>query len=231
MIRDAVKLLTSGVLGVELWAVALLVNVVGLISTVMLDEAIFPRFGAGLQAVLVLVLFTCVAGIFVTMWKMTRALGLAQDDEQGSVGAWIGWGVLAGLPSILMILALKTDGDVAPPHWWLNSLLISTAGCITVPVIVHATGRAINRDGPTLGAICDYWIKNYGRLFLAYFLASVPLTLVTDGLDAFGRPTQTDAILSTLVSSILYFVSATLGIAIAVIAYREAEAGRPLTAA
>lgn len=226
MIRDALKLLSSGIVSIELWTVAVLANVVGLTSTVMLDEEMFPSFGVGLQAILVFAVFASAAGIFVTAWKITRLLGLAQDSEQGGVAAWLGWGLIAVVPSVLMILALETDGDVTPPHWWLNSLLISTATCVTVPVIVHANGRAINREGPTFGAICDYWIKNYGRLFLAYFLATVPLTLISDGLDAFGRPTPTDAILSTMVSAILYFLSTMAGIAITVIAYREAEARR-----
>jgi len=54
--------------------------------------------------------------------------------------------------------------------------------------------------------------------------------MISDALDHYGKSTPAVAILSTFVASILYFIVTVLTIAVTVIAYREAEAGKPLSA-
>lgn len=229
MIRDAIKLVLSGIVSTKLWIAAMLANVGTLVLVEFLDQELFPNMGAAVTATLVGVLIVGAVGIFVTLWKLTRKLGRAKADEHGDIGSWIGWGIVSALPAIPFI-ALLDFGAEAPPLWWFNSLLVAVTMCLAVPVAVHASGRAINAAGPSLGVIFDYWLKNYFRLFIAYFAVSAPVELVSDALNRFGRGTSQEAILGSFIVSTMYFISSILAIAITVLAYREAEAHQPSTA-
>lgn len=229
MITDSVKLIFSGAISTKLWIAALLANVGAMTLSVFIDDELFPGLGVGATALLTIILIAGVIALFVTLWKLTRAMALVHADEQGDVGAWIVWGVVAMLPGSLISLLLVFGSD-KPLFWLLNSFISGAASCLLVPLLVHAAGRAINRNSPSRTSIIDYWWSRYARLFVAYFIASVPLTMISDALDHYGKSTPTVAILSTFVSSILYFIVTLLTIAVTVIAYREAEASRPLSA-
>ena len=192
-----------------------------------LDNELFPELGVGTHAVLALALFLGLAGVFVTSWQLTRALANAKSDERGFVGSWFGWGVVAVMPSVLVIGLFEIRRETSA-LWWFESIVVSLVASMTVPILVHAAGRAINDNGPSLGMICDYWLGNFGRLFVAFFLATAPLTFICDGLYEFGQATPTDAILSSFVSTVLSLASALLTLSITVVAYREAEAAWPL---
>lgn len=229
MITDSVKLIFSGVISTKLWVAALLTNVGVMTLSVFTDDELFPHISVGASALLTIGLIVGVIGLFVTLWNLTRVLALARADEQGGVGPWIGWGFVAMLP-VLPLFILFDFASGNQPFWLLSSFVLAAASCLLVPISVHATGRAINRNGPSLGTIFDYWLARYTRLFVAYFIVSVPLTMISDGLDNYGNSTPTDAVLTAFATSILYFIVTLLGIAVTVIAYREAEAGKPLSA-
>lgn len=228
MITDSVKLIFSGAISTKLWVAALLANVGAMTLTAFLDDELFPDLSVGATALLTISLIVGVIGLFVTRWKLTRALALAHADEQGGVGPWLGWGFVAMLPVLPLFILLDFASD-KQPFWLLSSFVFAAASCLLVPISVHATGRAINQNGPSLSAIFDYWLARYTRLFVAYFIVSVPLTMISDALDNYGNSTPTDAVLTTFATSILYFIVTLLSIAVTVIAYREAEASRPLS--
>ncbi len=225
MIRDAIKLILSGVISAKLWVAAALANVGTLVLATFLDDQLFPQIGDIAKAVLGLAFVIGVIGLFATLWKLTRTLGMAKSDEQGAVGPWIGWSIIALLPALLLIIALEFGSD-APLPWWINSFIFSVTMCLNVPITVHANGKAINANGLSIGEICFYWLKNYPRLFVAYLLISLPFILLSDAIDWYALGTKSDAIWRSIMSSTLNFISALLGIAITVTAYREAEASR-----
>lgn len=229
MITDSVKLIFSGAISTKLWLAAIVANVGVLTLFAFKDDNLFPDLSGGTTAILSISIIVGAIASIVTHWKLTRAMALVHADEQGDVGAWIVWGVVAMLPSSLISFFLVFGTD-KPIFWLLDSFISGATSCLLVPLLVHAAGRAINRNGPSRTSIIDYWWSRYARLFVAYFIASVPLTMIWDALDHYGKSTPTVAILSTFVSSILYFIVTLLTIAVTVIAYREAEAGRPLSA-
>jgi hypothetical protein len=229
VITDSVKLIFSGVISTQLWFAALLANVGVMTLLAFTDDELFPNLSGGATAILSIIIIVGAIAFFVTHWKLTRAMALVHADEQGDVGAWIVWSVVAMLPGSLISLLLVFGSD-KPLFWLLNSFISGAASCLLVPLLVHAAGRAINRNSPSRASIIDYWWSRYARLFVAYFIASVPLTMISDALDHYGKSTPAVAILSTFVSSILYFIVTVLTIAVTVIAYREAEAGKPLSA-
>jgi len=197
--------------------------------SVFIDDELFPDLSVGATALLTISLIIGVIALVVTHWNLTRALALSHADEQGDVGPWIGWSIVAILPVLPLSFLLDSASD-KQPFWLLSSFVFAAASCLLVPISVHATGRAINQNGPSLGAIFDYWLARYTRLFIAYLLVSVPLTMISDALYNYGKSSQTVAVLTAFATSILYFIVTLLSIAVTVIAYREAEAGRPLSA-
>lgn len=229
MITDSVKLIFSGVISTQLWFSALLANVGAMTLLVFTDDELFPDRRDGASVFLLISLIVGTIALVVTHWKLTRAMAMAHSDEQGDVGAWIVWGVVAMLPGSLISLLLVFGSD-KPLFWLLNSFISGAASCLLVPLLVHAAGRAINRNSPSRNSIIDYWWSRYKRLFVAYFIASVPLTMFSDALDHYGKSTPTVAVFSAFVSSILYFIITLLTIAVTVIAYREAEVGKPVSA-
>lgn len=228
MIGNSVRLIRSGVISAKLWAASFLANVGTMTLSVFLDDELFPALSVGAKALLSIGLIFGVIAMFSTIWNLTRAMAFATVDEKGGVGPWIGWGFVVIVP-IIPLMILLDFASTDQRFWLLSSFTIAASICLLVPFAVHATGRAINRKGASIGTILDYWLPRYGRLFIAYFIASVPLTMICDALDNYGRTTQIDAILTGLAVSILYYIITLLGIAVTVIAYREAEAGRSMS--
>lgn len=229
MITDSVKLIFSGVISTQLWFSALLANVGVMTLLAFTDDELFPNLSGGATAILSISIILGAIASIVTHWKLTRAMALAHADEQGDVGAWIVWGVVAMLPAAIISILLYIGSD-KQPFWLLSSFISGAASCLLVPLLVHAAGCAINRNSPSRNSIIDYWWSRYKRLFVAYFIASVPLTMFSDALDHYGKSTPTVAVFSAFVSSILYFIITLLTIAVTVIAYREAEVGKPVSA-
>lgn len=228
MITDSVKLVFSGVISTQLWFAALLANVGVMTLLAFTDDALFPDLSGGTTVILSISIIVGAIAFFVTHWKLTRAMALVHADEQGDVGAWIVWSIVAMLPAAIISLLLYFGSD-KQPFWLLSSFISAAASCLLVPLLVHAAGRAINRNSPSRTSVIDYWWSRYKRLFVAYFIASAPLTMISDALYHYGKSTPTVAILSAFASSILYFIVTLFTIAITVIAYREAEAGKPLS--
>ncbi len=229
MIRDAVNLIISGVVSRKLWIIAFIANVGTMSSFAFFDVGADADPDIGFLGLLAIGLIIGVVAIFVTSWMLTRALARTKYDEQGGVGAWIGWGVVSTTPIMLAAILLYFTFE-EQPHWLIVSIILEISMCITSPFLVLAAGRAINRNGPQTRSILNYWLGRYGRLFFGYFVAAVPLTLIADAIGEFGRATPTNLVLTGLASAILYFCSSILVIAVTVVAYREAEAGRPSTA-
>lgn len=228
MITDSVKLVFSGVISTQLWFATLVANVGVMTLLAFTDDALFPDFSGGATVILSINIIVGTIALLVTHWKLTRAMALVHADEQGDVGEWIVWSVVAMLPAAIISLLLYFGSD-KQPFWLLSSFISAAASCLLVPLLVHATGCAINRNSPSRTSVIDYWWSQYKRLFVAYFIASAPLTMIIDALYHYGKSTPTVAVLSAFASSILYFIVTLLTIAITVIAYREAEAGKPLS--
>jgi hypothetical protein len=225
MFDRVIERILSGRVSGTLWLSALLANVIGLGSTAFLDERVLPEprwFQIGGVALLLMI---AVVMMFYTAWEMIRRLGDARRDERGSFAAWIGWSIVATMPAALFVGFWEAGRDGAE-NWWFSSLAFSILLALAVPLFIHADGRAINAKGPPLSRTMEFARKNYGRIFGAYLLASLPFALVTDGLNALNIESKSMIIGLAILSALVGFVSSILCMAITVTAFREAEAGQ-----
>jgi hypothetical protein len=225
MFDRVIDRILSGRVSWKLWLSALLANVIGLGSTAFLDERVLPEPSWFQIGGLALLLMIAVVVIIYTAWEMIRRLGDARPHERGSFAAWVGWSIVGIMPAALFVGFLEAGWDVAE-NWWFSSLAFSILLALAVPLFIHADGRAINAEGPPLSCTMEFARKNYGRIFGAYLLASLPFALVTDGLDALNIESKSTIIALAIFSALIGFVSSILCIAITVTAFREAEEGQ-----
>jgi CDP-diglyceride synthetase len=225
MFDRVIERILSGRVSGKLWLSALLANVIGLGSTAFLDERVLPEPSWFQIGGLVLLLLIAVVTIIYTAWEMIRRLGDARPHEQGSFAAWIGWSIVAIMPAALFVGVLETIW-AAKASWWFSSLAFSVLQVLAVPLLIHADGRAINAEGPPLSRTMEFARKNYGRIFGAYILATLPSGLAIDGLDNLDVESTSLIIVLAILSALIGFVSSILCIAITVTAFREAEEGQ-----
>jgi hypothetical protein len=176
------------------------------------------------------VLAFLVIGVFFTalmlscFYRLTRELA----DDQGRSGAfwpWVGWGVLAILPYLIWMVALSI-WDFEADYFWLDTFSYIALSALTVLLLVHASGRAIDTAGPAISAILSYWRPDYHRLMLAYLLLTAPLVLAGELLEKFALEEWPLAIATSVTVSLAYVVSTLLGTSLTVEAFHQAERGR-----
>jgi hypothetical protein len=91
-------------------------------------------------------------GLLVITYLMSRRAGDPSADEIGSVGRWMGWGILAGIPVLLLVLGYAAiigfdDWIEAQSPFWLESLIYLIGAMVAMPLYALSTGRAINGGG------------------------------------------------------------------------------------
>ena len=104
------------------------------------------------------------AVILVGFWKLERATADYQD-RAGDFFAWIGWGTVAYSPiffGAIMIHRTSSDGE---PYYLESAYAVCAA--FLAPLLVHASGRAIDQHGPLLTFTWNYWSARYFHLFFA----------------------------------------------------------------
>jgi hypothetical protein len=223
MLNDIYARISSGRVSLKLWFLAYIANVLWVSIYVLLDEPAFsnPPWLHATGTFFAMPL--AIVFVFYTMWEIIRRLGNAKPDERGGLLQWIGWTFLAAFPLVLIYVMLGAVWNISE-YWWLESLVFSLSTVLVVPVLVHADGRAINAEGPTIGHTLKYVLKNYSRIFGAYMMALLPFALAGDGLQVFEVESKWATISLAFMSGTIGFLSSVLCIAITVTAYREAEA-------
>ena len=223
MLNDIYDRISSGRVSLTLWFLAYIANVSWFSIYVLLDESAFSNPPWLLETGKFFAMPLAIVFVFYTMWVITRRLGNAKPDERGGFLPWIGWTFLAALPSFLIYILLGAVWQISE-HWWLETLVFSLSIGLVVPLLVHANGRAINAEGPTIGHTLKYVLKNYSRIFGAYMMASLPFAMASDGLQVFEVESKWTIISLAIMSGTILFFSEVLCIAITVAAYRKAEA-------
>ena len=223
LIKNALDRILSNRVSPGLWAAAISVHILLFSLSIFFDDEPLSDPAPILVGGLVIFGIVLVVLYFVTLWKLTRSLGGASAAEHGDFASWFGWGIVAGLPSVLA-LGLFEYFDQISDRLWLGSVVFSFGLSLFTPILAHADGRAINAMGPSVSETAGYWFKNIGVIFVAYLAVSLPLGLAGSGIDAIKSSGMLTALGLSLASSAISFVSTILCIGVTVSAYREAEA-------
>ena len=197
----------SGLISWQLWLFALVTHLV--VDLALLgSEAVVEQedfyTALGLAALV---------AVIVAQWKFTRAFGEAPPEQHGSVGAWFGWTVVAFIPAVIILIAviwyLGVDAIEDPPA--TRSIMIGMAAVVALlsPVLVHASGRAINANGPSLTECFRGCQQFFFPLALGYFVISAGCWALGDWLLTFVEPSLVDpvAVGLSIGSALCYFVA------------------------
>jgi hypothetical protein len=126
-------------------------------------------------------------GLMIVYYLMSRHAGAASPDERGSVGGWLGWGLLSCLPWIALmlcaiaILGLDRWSNSEYPSW-VESITYVAASIVATPLSTMSTGRAINRDGASASRIFAYCKQHYAAIIGSSFALLLIPSLISDAL-------------------------------------------------
>ncbi len=116
--------------------------------------------------------------MFFVYWELTRAFA-DYEDKRGEFLYWLGWSIVSGIPVLLL-----TNGvfytQIGDDYMYGETIAYTFLAPVTAPLLVHASGRAIDADGPDIGEILAYWKPRYMVLFTAYFLVTSPFNFISE---------------------------------------------------
>jgi hypothetical protein len=175
--------------------------------------------------------------LFFVLWKASRILGLAPSAQLGSIGSWFGWnlvGISLSLTGLFLWVWTQEQAEDTLLETLATSLLTIILVAIMAPFLVHGTGRAINRDGPSIRTILLHWRTNWFYLAIAVIVVAVPLGFAGDALYHFFQtptgftPPNIVTIAGTSLLSAADFIIST---AIFVVAYELVVEAQPTNVA
>lgn len=152
-------------------------------------------------------------------WKLERSVASYQN-RRGDFFAWFGWSLLAYSPMIIGAIAMyriEPDGNVYLES--VNIMLVAS----TAPLLVHASGRAIDENGPPMSLIWSYWLSHYWTLAFAYLLSTGPLLVAGDIAWQLTVEGQLSVVVGNVVSGLLYLGGSVWAVALTVEAFHRAE--------
>ena len=201
---------------VGLWLILL----AGSFTPVLLDELFnldvdTPRLISFAFPVTILVFALVIFGF----WKLERSVANYQN-RRGDFFAWFGWSLLAYSPMIIGAIAMyriEPDGDV-----YLESVNVMLVA-FTAPLLVHASGRAIDEHGPPMNLIWSYWSSHYWTLAFAYLLSTGPLLVAGDIVWQLTVEGRLNVVVAHVVSGLLYLGGSVWAVALTVEAFHRAE--------
>lgn len=223
LVRSALKRLVDGRVPVGLWLLLLAGPIVStpLFFLPYIFDSDLRDIIVALVAIVALLLFALIT--LIALWKLTRTLADHQN-RQGDFFAWVGWGIVSYLPmfiGVLVMYRLDPNGQML----YLESLASYLPVAFTVPLLVHATGRAIDESGPVLGGIWSFWSRDYAALIFAFLLMTLPLSFLGDmTLLAFGEDGY-KAVTGNLIAMLFYLGASVLNTALTVEAFHRVEQG------
>lgn len=162
-----------------------------------------------------------IIALFALAWETTRALARAPSGEGGKVLSWIAWTVVAVLPAIILAVAIESS-DFAGDALFLSIILSALGYCLLFPVLVHATGKAINASRTELSQTFRFWARQWAPLsvllFVIYVLdGAVSELLVPTEIQPFGT---IEMAARALGAAVISTVAAIADLAILVSAWR-----------
>jgi hypothetical protein len=215
--------LFSGLVAAKYWAVALF-------AYVMLDLALLTDGIEAVPAIALFLMAIClVIAVMTIQWKVTRLLGEAPANQRGSISEWIGWSLLslliyAVIPIAIVVAIWGVD--------FLDSQLTSAALIVVMavaasfvsPMLVHATGRALDANGPSFGQTVVGCRPFYFQLVIASALISTSLWGGSEVLALYVKPGEIDFlnIMLTIAAAFLHFAAFALLTSLATLAWLKA---------
>jgi hypothetical protein len=160
------------------WWAVLILSPAGSVITI----AAVPAENSFLQKLIVLLWLLLPV---VAQYPACRALAQAQGSERGDFGRWLWWGLLAYLPGtglLVLFEVARMSGLIPPPSNGdpmvpLQAGIFALSFIIAAPLLIHASGQAVSRSGPSLQQCRAYCSAKFptiaSAIALAYFLPSV----------------------------------------------------------
>lgn len=126
-------------------------------------------------------------GLIFISYLLSRRAGAPSSHEIGSVGGWFGWGILAVLPLIAILLPYATIVGVetwldSEQFSWVESALVIAATITALPLSAVSTGRAINGEGLSASFVFTYCKQNIFPILIAGVALLVGPNLLSDFL-------------------------------------------------
>ena len=126
-------------------------------------------------------------GLMIISYLMSRRAGAPNRNEIGSVGGWFGWGFLAGVPLIAILLSYATvigfeTWSNSDSPFWIESVLFVIATVVALPFYALSTGRAINGEGASASRIFTYCKANLVPVIISGFALLLPPNFLSDAL-------------------------------------------------
>jgi hypothetical protein len=213
----ATRRLVSGRVPFLLWALLLTLAFAPVLFVTLIEAAI-PELWA--NAVNVVLGLCTLAFMLFAFWKLERTVANYRD-RLGDPFAWFGWTLVAYLPVFAAVLAmwrLEIDADFI-----FGDTMMVAALSFAAPILVHASGRAIDQHGPELNTIWQQWLPNYWALVGAYLLVTLPFCLVADIIWYFSGSNGSIALLGKLSAALLSTFGSVFAVALTVEAFHRAE--------
>jgi hypothetical protein len=180
------------------------------------DSAPFPA-----TALIVAMIAICWLTLHIS-WKLTRSFA-DYTDRPGAVWPWLGWSFLTYVPTIAVVIGLYAAND-AEGFFYPEAFAFAFLPAITAPLLVHATGRAIDATGPRVGGVMTFWARHYAPLVATYLLVTAPPTLLSEVLYIFSA---NENILIDVAASLIYLPAMILGTALTVEAFHRTPQKSP----
>jgi hypothetical protein len=156
-------------------------------------------------------------------WKLTRNFA-DYADRPGGFWPWVGWALLAYLPTIAVIIGLAAASGIED-YSYLQAMVFACLPSLSAPLLVHSTGRAIDATGPHLREVFSFWTKRYIPLVTAYLLITASATFLSEALTVHYGNENT---LIDIVASLIYLPAMILGIALTVEAFHRVAEKSPV---
>jgi hypothetical protein len=171
--------------------------------------------GWGVVAGLLLTVAAVISLLFFVSWQLTRNVA-DYSDRKGAFGGWLGWSMLAYMPTIVVatILAIQYRSDEPS---YAESIVFTLLPIFSAPLLVYASGRAIDGKSPKTEATLAYWLQHYWPLVSAYALVTVPATLLSETLYLIDD----ESMVIDVAASLIYMPALVLGISLTVEAFHR----------
>lgn len=220
LLIGSVSRIKNGKVPIYIWLLLIGTTIGSALSLVIafLVQQILPMDVAKMVVPIIQLTFSLLT--LVGYWKLTRSLA-DYHDRDGDVLPWIGWSILAYLPLLLidLIVAKWSDG-----YLFMTTAVYIFVAPLVLPLLAHASGRAIDANGPDIGSIISYWLPRYRLLFSSYLIIVSPLIVVGSIVTYFVGGSTITIFATAVVAALVYLASSVGTEALAVEAFHRAEA-------
>lgn len=144
------------------------------------QDSLIEPYGQAIEAIANVLVVASTVLMFYAYWRLTREVADVRG-RKGAVGPWLVWTIIAYLP---VAVAAVVAGFRATEHSDYDmlavTLLISGLSALMAPVLVHASGCAIDPENSNVGQVWNAWRGQFFALALAFAAFTLPFALLGD---------------------------------------------------